>query len=97
MAAGIAGNPGLYWAGLKQEWNRALHDPVFVATLLLSMAHASVRIAEPTVPIVDVVRGKSSIWTSTKKLSSVENAFKHWENHKNEFPEFLNAKQHAEV
>jgi pyocin large subunit-like protein len=36
------------------------------------------------------------IWTSTKKRTSVQNAFKHWKDHGNEFPEILNSKQYVE-
>jgi pyocin large subunit-like protein len=36
------------------------------------------------------------IWTSTRKKSSVKNAFGHWKDHGNEFPEFVNAKQYVE-
>ncbi|MGD9108077.1 MAG: hypothetical protein PVI75_02780 [Gammaproteobacteria bacterium] len=36
------------------------------------------------------------LWTSTRRLSSVENAFKHWVDHGAEFPEFANAKQYVE-
>ncbi|RNL68617.1 hypothetical protein ED312_23105 [Sinomicrobium pectinilyticum] len=36
-------------------------------------------------------KGNSQIWTSTSKLSSVKNAFRHWKKHGVEFPEFLNA------
>lgn len=36
------------------------------------------------------------IWSATKGKTPVENAFKHWKDHKNEFPEFLNSKQYVE-
>jgi len=39
---------------------------------------------------------KGPIWSSTKTLSSVENAFGHWKKHKAEFPEFANVKQYVE-
>jgi pyocin large subunit-like protein len=42
---------------------------------------------------VDVGR---QIWSSTNKKTSVQNAFKHWKDHKNEFPELFNAKQYVE-
>ena len=35
-------------------------------------------------------------WTSTNKISSVKNAYAHWQKHGTEFPEFLNAKQYVE-
>jgi len=38
----------------------------------------------------------TSIWSSTRKLSSVKNAFGHWKKHASEFPEFVNAKQYVE-
>ena len=46
---------------------------------------------------VVVTAGKSSgnIWSSTKALSSVANAFKHWKDHAAEFPEFNNAVQYV--
>lgn len=37
------------------------------------------------------------IWTSTKKLSGVENAFKHWKKHGKEFPNLNNAKEYVEA
>jgi filamentous hemagglutinin len=46
--------------------------------------------------ITPVKAGSSSLWTSTKKLSSVENALAHWKKHGAEFPEFLNSKQYVE-
>jgi RHS repeat-associated protein len=36
------------------------------------------------------------IWTSTNKRTSVQNAFRHWKDHRNEFPELLNSKQYVE-
>ncbi|MFO0769545.1 MAG: RHS repeat-associated core domain-containing protein [Nitrospiraceae bacterium] len=36
------------------------------------------------------------LWSSTKTRSSVENAFKHWKDHRTEFPEFQNSKQYVE-
>jgi len=42
------------------------------------------------------IKGESSIWSATKKLSGVENAFEHWGNHGDEFPEYGNAKQYVE-
>jgi filamentous hemagglutinin len=40
---------------------------------------------------------KGPIWSSTKKLSSVENALGHWNKHKAEFPELANSKQYVEA
>lgn len=40
-----------------------------------------------------IVRG---IWTSTKKRTSVQNAYKHWKDHGHEFSELLNSKQYVE-
>ncbi|WP_159445361.1 RHS repeat-associated core domain-containing protein [Rhizobacter sp. OV335] len=37
------------------------------------------------------------VWSSTKKLSSVENALGHWNKHKSEFPELNNSKQYVEA
>ena len=36
------------------------------------------------------------IWSKTKTLSSVENAFNHWLKHAKDFPQFKNAKQYVE-
>jgi RHS repeat-associated protein len=38
-----------------------------------------------------------SIWTATKDMSAVKNAFKHWKAHGKEFPELFNSKQYAEA
>ena len=38
----------------------------------------------------------SQIWSSKKAKTSVQNAFKHWKDHKNEFPELRNSKQYVE-
>ncbi|MDN5100126.1 hemagglutinin repeat-containing protein [Aliarcobacter butzleri] len=35
-------------------------------------------------------------WTSTKNKTSVENAYGHYQKHKNEFPEYQNAKEYVE-
>ncbi|MGE0332564.1 MAG: hypothetical protein AB7P37_17945 [Ramlibacter sp.] len=40
---------------------------------------------------------KGPIWSSTNKLSSVENAFGHWSKHRAEFPELANSKQYVEA
>lgn len=40
---------------------------------------------------------KGPIWSSTKKLSSVESALGHWNKHKAEFPELANSKQYVEA
>ncbi len=37
------------------------------------------------------------IWTSTKRNSSVQNAYRHWKDHGHEFPELLNSKQYVEA
>lgn len=37
------------------------------------------------------------IWTSTKKKSSVQNAYKHWGDHHKDFPGLLNSKQYVEA
>lgn len=37
-----------------------------------------------------------SIWTATKNKTGVQNALGHFNKHKGEFPEFLNAKQYVE-
>ncbi len=39
---------------------------------------------------------KTPIWSSTKNRTSAENAFKHWQKHRSEFPELQNAKQYVE-
>jgi filamentous hemagglutinin len=39
----------------------------------------------------------SSIWSSTKSLTSVENAFTHWQKHSSGFPELANATQYVEA
>jgi RHS repeat-associated protein len=36
------------------------------------------------------------IWTTTRKMSGVKNAFKHWKDHGKEFPELFNSKQYVE-
>lgn len=37
------------------------------------------------------------IWTGTKNKTPVENAYGHWDKHKNEFPEFKNSKQYVDA
>lgn len=60
-------------------------------------ANASIRLAS-ALPIVgsgvNIVR---LIWTRTRKLSPVENAFEHWLKHSKEFPGLQNAKQYVEA
>lgn len=46
--------------------------------------------------IVKNVGKSNKIWTSTKKRTSVQNAFRHWKDHGSEFPELLNSKQYVE-
>jgi hypothetical protein len=38
-----------------------------------------------------------AIWTSTKKFSSVENAFDHWQRHGSDFPQLQNSKQYVDA
>nr|WP_314499694.1 hypothetical protein [uncultured Chryseobacterium sp.] len=45
----------------------------------------------------NIANSGKNIWTATKKLSSVKNAFGHWSKHKSEFPELLNAKQYVDA
>ena len=42
------------------------------------------------------VGGIKKLWSSTKKLTSVKNAFNHWKKHAGEVPEYMNAKQYVE-
>ena len=37
------------------------------------------------------------MWSTTKKLSSVQNAFGHWLDHGKEFPNLRNAKEYVEA
>lgn len=46
--------------------------------------------------ILKNVKKSNKIWSSTKKRSSVENAFIHWQEHGGDFPGLLNAKQYVE-
>ena len=41
-------------------------------------------------------KAADTFWSSTKSKTAVENAYKHWDKHKSEFPEFQNARQYAE-
>jgi hypothetical protein len=41
--------------------------------------------------------GGKAIWSSTNKLSSVENALGHWNKHRADFPELNNAKEYVEA
>ena len=40
--------------------------------------------------------GKSNFWSETKKLTNVQNAYKHFKKHKKDFPEYKNAKQYVD-
>jgi filamentous hemagglutinin len=40
--------------------------------------------------------GKAPIWSESQSETSVENAFKHFKKHGNEFPEIQNSKQYVE-
>jgi RHS repeat-associated protein len=42
------------------------------------------------------IKGGVGIWSSSKRISSVKNAFGHWKKHGGEFPQFTNAKQYVE-
>lgn len=69
--------------------------------LVKSLATAGIKlgaglIAKASVEAGGEIATKTSIWTSTKNLTSVENAFGHFEKHAAEFPEFYNAKQYVE-
>jgi len=46
--------------------------------------------------LVKNVAKSNKIWTSTKKRTSVQNAFSHWKDHGSEFPELFNSKQYVE-
>lgn len=53
--------------------------------------------AKDVVEGVERVAEKEAIWSSTKKLSPVENALGHWNKHKAEFSELSNSKQYVEA
>lgn len=44
----------------------------------------------------NTVNQSRSIWTSTKKETSVQNAYNHWTKHGKEFPELYNSKQYVD-
>jgi RHS repeat-associated protein len=44
-----------------------------------------------------VTKGASTLWSATKNLTPVQNALKHWKDHKADFPELKNAKQYVET
>lgn len=54
------------------------------------------KLAKHADEVVGAAKSSENIWTSTKKLSSVENAYGHFKKHKTEFSEFYNAKQYVE-
>lgn len=47
-------------------------------------------------PLGHSTRLGRSIWTATKRETPVQNAFRHWKDHRKEFPEFANAKQYVD-
>ena len=59
------------------------------------MGQGDSRIASQGVVKEGVGVGKQ-IWSSTKHKTPVQNAFEHWKDHRNEFPELFNAKQYVE-
>lgn len=64
--------------------------------------YANAPVIDPT-SLVAAAAGSSGstasckpIWTSTKNKSSVQNAYDHWSKHRDEFPEYQNAKQYVD-
>jgi hypothetical protein len=56
------------------------------------------RLVEAHLPDLPIGPGAPvKIWSATKSLSSVKNAFSHWVKHSKEFPELLNAKQYVQA
>jgi RHS repeat-associated protein len=89
----------LYNADLKyqhgtqfSEYEKAAHIGIDIA----GMAQFGLLVKNVKALITSVKTG-GQLWTSTSKLSSVENAFKHWKDHGAEFPELVNAKQYVEA
>jgi RHS repeat-associated protein len=58
---------------------------------------AAAGIAIPVIGGTLLKNAGKEIWSSTKKLTSVENAFGHWKKHGKEFPGLQNAKQYVEA
>ena len=63
--------------------------------LHISKSAAKKIVDDVKVGVKPKVEDSSKIWSSTKNNSSVENAFSHYKKHKNEFPEYSNAKQYV--
>ncbi|UFH53659.1 RHS repeat-associated core domain-containing protein [Spirosoma sp. KNUC1025] len=47
-------------------------------------------------PLVSEIKKAGKIWTSTKRFSSVQNAYEHWSKHKADFPQFNNAAEYVQ-
>jgi len=43
------------------------------------------------------ISNSNKIWSSTKKRTSVQNAYRHWKDHGHEFPSLQNSKQYVEA
>ncbi len=82
------------------RWLNFAEKEVKAACKMEGMAAKISREIAPKIerPVKDVVSngGKGQIWSETKKRSSVTNAYKHWKDHGNEFPELNNAKEYVD-
>ena len=47
--------------------------------------------------LTTTINDSISIWSSTRNKTSIENAFKHWKNHGQEFPNLQNSNQYVEA
>lgn len=77
---------GNYWRGFGYS-ALAVSDVFLIKSLAVMATRGTITLATKT---------GTQLWTSTSKLSSAKNAFKHWKDHGKEFPEFINAKQYVE-
>ncbi|GAA1677099.1 RHS repeat-associated core domain-containing protein [Kribbella yunnanensis] len=68
-------------------------QPERVHNLTIRGIHTYYVLAGPTPVLVH----NDSCWSSTRNKTSVENAFKHWDKHKTEFPNLNNAKEYVEA
>jgi RHS repeat-associated protein len=66
-------------------------------TKLARMPLQTSRLIKTESLIVKNISNSNKIWSSTKRRTSVQNAYRHWRDHSHEFPSLQNAKQYVEA
>jgi hypothetical protein len=102
-AAGFAGpfgpfadtlNTGI--SAIRGNWSDATVNAMAIIPIF-GDAFKATKMGTKVIAHINDIKKTTSIWSNTKNLNSVENAFSHWKKHSSEFPELFNSKQYVDA